>query len=153
MRRSVTQPCYEELQAGFGGASRRGGNGEVDRDPSADSKRRGPEPLGVLSAVPAHEELSRLQSGGPHNPLASLSAARFRVEAQLMKGGDRGQGPSGGDPANTEDFPWEVGNLVHWKELPAPVAAVSASAIARPTPASLGPPEKEPGDGHARRRP
>jgi hypothetical protein len=60
-------------------------SGEVDRHPAADSKRRGPEPLGVLSAASAHEELSRLQSGGPHNPLASLSAARFRVGGNLGK--------------------------------------------------------------------
>jgi translation initiation factor IF-1 len=43
-----------------------------------------------------------------------------------MQGPKRGQGPPGDDPANTEDFPWQLGNLVHWKELPAPVAAVSA---------------------------
>jgi hypothetical protein len=62
-----------------------GGSGEVDRRLTADSKRRGPEPLGVLSAGSAPEGAYRLQSGGPHNPLASLSAARFRVGAQLRK--------------------------------------------------------------------
>ena len=71
---------------------------------AADSKRRGPEPPGVLSAASAPEGASRLQSGGPRNPWASLSAVRFRVGAQLMRGPTAVKGPSRRDPANTGDF-------------------------------------------------
>jgi hypothetical protein len=73
------------------------------------------ERLNERDAVPSHlgcspsrcvpKDTARLQSGGPRNPLASLSAARFRVEGQLMKAPNGGQGAAGGDAANTEDFP------------------------------------------------
>ena len=60
---------------------------------------------GALRRVRPRGGKSRLQSGGPRNPWASLSAVRFRVEGQLMEGSDRGQGATGYDPANTDDFP------------------------------------------------
>ena len=59
---------------------------------------------GALRRVRPRGGRSRLQSGGPRNPWASLSAVRFRVEGQLMKGPRGGQGPFRRDPANTGDF-------------------------------------------------
>ena len=63
---------------------------------------------GALRRVRPRGGRSRLQSGGPRNPWASLSAVRFRVEGQLMVAPDGGQEPLGGDPANTGDFRWAV---------------------------------------------
>ena len=85
--RSVTHPCY----------------GEVSCCPRTASDAV-PSHLGCSPPRPPPRGLQRLQSGGPRNPWASLSAARFRVGAQIRVGSDRGQEPDGGDPANSADF-------------------------------------------------
>ena len=56
-----------------------------------------PSHLGCSPPLLLREEFPWLQSGGPRNPWASLSAARFRVEGQLTKA------PHGGQDARNDE--------------------------------------------------
>src|SRR5215470_8017352 len=59
---------------------------------------------GALRHFVSQRESPWPQSGGPHNPLASLSAARFRVGAQLRWGPHRGQEAAANEAASSENF-------------------------------------------------
>ena len=92
---------------------------------------------GALRRVRPRGGWSRLQSGGPHNPWASLSAARFRVGAQLMVGPRAPvKGPLGAIPQTPAISVGPLRDLVHWVELPTGATAVSALAIDGLRPAS-----------------
>ena len=83
-----------------------GGSGEVGHHPAADSKRRGPEPPGVLSATIRPEGLHHgfraagLTTPGPRSLRLGSASGR-----NLWWGPRRrSRAPRGDDPANTGDF-------------------------------------------------
>ena len=63
-----------------------------------------PSHLGCSPPLRLREESPWLQSGGPRNPWASLSAARFRVEGQLRWRPDGGQEPSSDEAASSVEI-------------------------------------------------
>jgi translation initiation factor IF-1 len=64
-----------------------------------------------------------------------------------MWGTEGGQGQAHHDAANTEDFPSSARDLVHWRELSAQAAAVSAARHRQAPPASFSVLRNESGDG------
>ena len=73
--------------------------------PAADSKRRGPEPPGVLSAASAPEGAVTASERRASQPLGlALCGSVPRRGATYGRAPTRGQGPLEGDPANTGDF-------------------------------------------------
>ena len=105
---------------------RRGDCGRCGGDRRLNENDAAPSHLGCSPPPRLREESPWLQSGGPRNPWASLSAARFRVEGQLRWAPHGGQEPPRDEAASSADFASELAILAADADHRAPGAALLA---------------------------